>query len=111
MVGPRDRWNHELDMKYHRSVSIRFQLDPKSRQPHLLRFDTGTGERHDRTERPPRWSEDHVRKVSEHYENQTDGEAVAEDEAATESTEDVMMGVPVELVPAVRELIARHRKA
>jgi hypothetical protein len=58
---------------------------------------------------PPGWDEERVRRVLEHYESQSDEEAVAEDEAAYESTTETMMAVPVELVPRVRELIARHR--
>ena len=45
----------------------------------------------------------------EHYEAQSDEEAVAEDEAAYETTTLTAMEVPVELVPAVRELIAKRR--
>ena len=58
---------------------------------------------------PPGWDEDRVRRVLEHYERQSDDEAVAEDEAAYESTTHTAMEVPVDLVPVVRELIARHR--
>jgi hypothetical protein len=58
---------------------------------------------------PPGWDEDRVRRVLEHYEHQSEEEAVAEDEAAYESTTHTAMEVPVELVPAVRELIARRR--
>lgn len=36
------------------------------------------------------------------------GRTVAEDEAATESDADTVMTVPKTLVPAVRELIAKH---
>jgi hypothetical protein len=50
-----------------------------------------------------------VRRVLEHYETQSDEEAVAEDEAAYEATTHTAMNVPVELVPAVRELIAKRR--
>ena len=57
---------------------------------------------------PPGWDEERVRRVLEHYEVQTDEEALAEDEAAYEETLVTMMGVPVELVPAVRELIAKQ---
>ena len=60
---------------------------------------------------PPGWNEARVRKVLEHYETQSDDEAVAEDEAAYETTTHTTMGVPVELVPAIRELIARRRTA
>ena len=58
---------------------------------------------------PSGWDEDRVRRVLEHYETQSDEEAVAEDEAAYETTTHTTMDVPVELVPAVRELIARRR--
>ena len=57
---------------------------------------------------PVGWDEARVRRVLEHYEAQSDGEAVAEDEAAYEATTHTMMEVPVELVPAVRELIAKR---
>ena len=56
---------------------------------------------------PAGWDEDRVRRVLEHYEAQTDEEAVAEDEAAYEDTTVTTMGVPVELVPTVRDLIAK----
>jgi type II secretory pathway component PulC len=57
---------------------------------------------------PPGWDEARVRDLLAHYEQQTEEEAVAEDEAAYEATNQTMIGVPVELVPAVRELLARH---
>jgi len=44
---------------------------------------------------PPGWDEDDA--------------AVAEDEAAYESTDHTTMEVPVDLVPAVRDLIAKRR--
>ena len=51
---------------------------------------------------PEGWDEERVRRVLEHYEAQT----VAEDEAAYDQTDLTTMRVPVELVPAVRQLIA-----
>jgi len=57
----------------------------------------------------PGWDEARVRRVLAHYEEQTEAEAVAEDEAAFENLSQTAMEVPSELVPAVRELIARHR--
>lgn len=36
---------------------------------------------------PDGWNEARIRRVIEHYENQTDDEAVAEDEAALSSSE------------------------
>jgi len=60
---------------------------------------------------PPGWDEARVRRVLEHYESQSDEEAVAEDEASFETTTHTAMEVPVELVPAVRDLIAKHRRS
>ena len=58
---------------------------------------------------PPGWDEDRVRKVLTHYEEQTEVEAVAEDEAAFEDSTQTVMEVPIDLVPAVRELTAKHQ--
>jgi len=58
---------------------------------------------------PPGWDEERVRRVLEHYDRLTDDQAVAEDEAAFESTTHTVMEVPVDLVPTVRELIAKRR--
>ena len=60
---------------------------------------------------PPGWDEARVRRLLEHYEAQSDEAAVAEDEAAFEATTHTAMEVPVDLVPAVRELIAKHRRS
>lgn len=61
------------------------------------------------TKYPAGWDEARVQRVLAHYEQQSDDEAVAEDEAAYESTTHTAMEVPVDLVPAVRELLARRR--
>lgn len=58
---------------------------------------------------PPGWEEQRVRRVIEHYEAQSDEEAVAEDEAAYAATTHTAMAIPVDLVPAVRELLANRR--
>jgi hypothetical protein len=58
---------------------------------------------------PPGWDEERVSKVLEHYETQTEEEAVAEDEAAFELSGQTFIAVPTELVPAVRELLAKHK--
>lgn len=60
---------------------------------------------------PPGWDEDRVRRVLKDYESQSAEEAVAEDEAAFDSSVATVMNVPKELVPQVRELIARHKKS
>ena len=57
---------------------------------------------------PPGWNEERVQSVIAHYEQQTEDEAVAEDEAAFEDESSMLIEVPIELVPAVRELIAKH---
>jgi hypothetical protein len=57
---------------------------------------------------PPGWDEERVRKVLAHYEEQTEVEAVAEDEAAFEEPTQTVMEVPTALVPVIRELIAKH---
>jgi hypothetical protein len=59
---------------------------------------------------PKGWDEQRVRRLLDHYENQSEDEAVAEDEAAYEQRTHSFVEVPVELVPAVRELIAKHTK-
>jgi len=64
-----------------------------------------------RNQFPPGWDEERVKRVLDHYENQSDDEAVAEDEAAFEDPSQAVMEVPLELVPAVRELIAKHKRA
>lgn len=58
---------------------------------------------------PPGWDPKRVQRVVEHYESQIDDEAVAKDEAAYKSIDHTAMEVPVDLVPAVRELIAKRR--
>ena len=58
---------------------------------------------------PPGWDEERVNRVLQHYETQSDEQAVAEDEAAWESTSTTVMEVPVELVPEVRNLIAKKQ--
>jgi hypothetical protein len=63
-----------------------------------------------RTKFPDGWDESRVRRVLEHYEGQSEDQAVAEDEAASEQRDQTLMEVPNELVPAVRELIAKRRK-
>ena len=56
---------------------------------------------------PKGWDEDRVKLVLDHYENQTEDEAVAEDETAWENTSQTFIEVPNELVPVVRELLAK----
>ena len=57
---------------------------------------------------PPGWDEQRVRKVIAHYEAQTEDKAVADDEATLQDQTQTVMEIPTELVPVVRELIARY---
>jgi len=56
---------------------------------------------------PPGWDEEKVRRVLALYDGQTEEDALLEDEAGVEPSETVM-NVPHDLVPKVRELIARR---
>jgi hypothetical protein len=58
---------------------------------------------------PKDWDEARVKSVAEHYNNQSDDEAVAEDELSYKETTHTSMDVPVDLVPKVRELIAKRK--
>jgi len=61
------------------------------------------------TERYPRgWTQARVQRALEYYESQTDEEVAAEIEAGLNST---TMEVPRALVPEVRELIAKRKRA
>jgi hypothetical protein len=60
---------------------------------------------------PPGWDEARVRRVLEHYDALTDEEVLAEDESAFDTASDTTMTVPADLVPAVRELISKHRRS
>jgi hypothetical protein len=57
---------------------------------------------------PPGWDEERVRRVLAYYENQTEEDALLEDEAGIEPSETVM-NVPYNLVSKVRELIAKQQ--
>jgi hypothetical protein len=60
---------------------------------------------------PTGWDEARVKRVIDHYESQSEAEAVAEDESALELQDQTIMEIPNDLVPIVRELIAKRRKA
>lgn len=57
---------------------------------------------------PAGWSEDKIKTIINHYESQSEDEAIAEDEAAL-AVEETLMQVPVELVADVRALIAKQQ--
>ncbi len=58
---------------------------------------------------PPGWDEERVKALLTHYEEQSEEEAVAEDEAAYEEPNQTVMEVPTILVPVIRELIAKYQ--
>jgi hypothetical protein len=60
---------------------------------------------------PSGWDKARVKRVIDHYESQSEAEAVAEDESALELQDQTIMRIPNDLVPIVRELIAKRRKA
>ena len=61
-------------------------------------------------EYPPGWGEERVQKVIDYYENQTEDEAVAEDEEAFRNEFVTMVEIPMELVSTVQELISKRKQ-
>jgi len=59
---------------------------------------------------PEAWSGERIRRILAQYGERAEEEAVAEDEAGVESSETVM-SVPHELVPVIREIIAKRRRS
>ena len=57
---------------------------------------------------PPGWDEARVQRLIAHYDEQEEDAQIAEDEAAQETSGQTVMVVPSELVPAVRDLIAKQ---
>ena len=60
---------------------------------------------------PKGWDEERVKRLTTELDARTDEEWIAEDEAAFENERETVMTVPRELVPVVRELIAKHKRA
>jgi hypothetical protein len=60
---------------------------------------------------PPGWTEKKVRAVIQHYEQLTDEELAREIETAPEVTNETLISVPTDLLPAVRSLILRHQRS
>jgi hypothetical protein len=61
------------------------------------------------TKPPKGWNEGKIRRVLAHYEKQTEEDAVLEDEAGVQPSKTVM-SVPRDLVPKVREMIAKRNR-
>ncbi|MDQ1301487.1 MAG: hypothetical protein QG637_1409 [Chloroflexota bacterium] len=56
---------------------------------------------------PVGWDEARIQRILSHYETQTEDEAVREDEAAFKERGRTVVEVPIELMPAIRELIGQ----
>jgi hypothetical protein len=56
---------------------------------------------------PPGWDQARVQRLIAHYDQMNDDELTAEDEAALEAEGQTLMVIPTQLVPSVRELIAK----
>jgi hypothetical protein len=57
---------------------------------------------------PPGWDAERVQRLIAHYDALDEEQQVAEDEAAGEQPGQTMVVVPVEFMPAIREMLA-HR--
>lgn len=64
--------------------------------------------RRDPNRYPVGWTAERVKCVIKHYENQTADEAIAEADHAFVNAEQEWVAIPLELVPAIRELLARY---
>lgn len=59
-------------------------------------------------EYPRGWTRQQIKELADHYDNQTEDEAVAEAEAAFNDPRQTVMLVPCELVPEIDKLLAAH---
>ena len=57
---------------------------------------------------PKGWTAKSIKALADYYDNQSETEAAAEDNAAYKSTRLTMMAVPIELVPKVQKMIAKR---
>ena len=98
-------------------MKIRFYNDPATGEPHIYNHGITEEEAEVTPERetmsqnkfPPGWDEERVKALLTHYEEQSEEEAIAEDEASYEEPHQTVMEVPTILVPVIRELIAKHQ--
>ena len=94
-------------------MNLRFYVDPETGSPHIHGHDVEEHEVEDIlmknvTRFPDGWNEERVQLLLQHYESQTEEEAVAEDEAVLEDTTQTVMEIPNALVPSVRALLSQH---
>ena len=61
-----------------------------------------------RSKFPAGWDQDKAKRVLAHYEDQSEDDALLEDEAGVKPSKTVMK-VPYDLVPKIQELIARRK--
>ena len=61
---------------------------------------------------PPGWDVDRAKRLIEYYDDLSEDELVAEDEAASKEQQGrVVISVPEELLPAIRQMLAAHGSA
>jgi hypothetical protein len=60
---------------------------------------------------PPGWDDKRVQALLKQYEEMTEDEQVAEDEAAQQGGAQTVISVPTDLLPAIRQLLASHKSA
>jgi hypothetical protein len=58
---------------------------------------------------PKGWNQEKVHRVVSHYERQTEEEALGEDKALFSDPSKTVIEVPRELLPVIREMIAKHQ--
>lgn len=63
-----------------------------------------------KTKFPPGWNDKRVQSVIRHYDNQTDEEAIAEDEARVKASAATTVRVPSHLLAQIRAMIAKDRQ-
>lgn len=94
-------------------MNLRFYVDPEIGSPHIHGHGVEEHEVEDALMKnvprfPDGWNEERVQRLLQHYESQTEEEAVAEDEAVLEDTTQTVMEIPNALVPSVRALLSQH---
>ena len=94
-------------------MNFRFYVDPETGSPHIHGHSVEEHEVEDalmkkETRLPDGWNEERVQHLLQHYESQTEEEAVAEDEAVWEDTTQTVMEIPNALVPSVRAPLSQY---
>jgi hypothetical protein len=61
---------------------------------------------------PPGWDAERAKRLIDHYDNVSEDELAAEDDAAAEEQDGrTVIAVPDSLLPAIRQLLATHKSA